>query len=107
MWEWKNARVFGEHERADSLDYDPSSVTFHKLISFPDLSLLLHKSRREHVSELTVRRKCLGVPSTKLVQGTLTSFFSPQVPQRTSSIATALNTSGAGGSRPAQAVRAR
>ncbi|OBS59774.1 hypothetical protein A6R68_09088 [Neotoma lepida] len=29
------------------------------------------------------------------------------VPQRTSSIATALNTSGAGGSRPAQAVRAR
>ncbi|XP_055223175.1 misshapen-like kinase 1 isoform X16 [Gorilla gorilla gorilla] len=31
----------------------------------------------------------------------------PKVPQRTSSIATALNTSGAGGSRPAQAVRAR
>ncbi|XP_029339978.1 misshapen-like kinase 1 isoform X8 [Mus caroli] len=30
----------------------------------------------------------------------------PKVPQRTSSIATALNTSGAGGSRPAQAVRA-
>ncbi|XP_063454957.1 misshapen-like kinase 1 isoform X33 [Pan paniscus] len=30
-----------------------------------------------------------------------------KVPQRTSSIATALNTSGAGGSRPAQAVRAR
>ncbi|XP_053749130.1 misshapen-like kinase 1 isoform X7 [Panthera pardus] len=31
----------------------------------------------------------------------------PKVPQRTSSIATALNTSGAGGTRPAQAVRAR
>ncbi|XP_062072936.1 misshapen-like kinase 1 isoform X2 [Lepus europaeus] len=31
----------------------------------------------------------------------------PKVPQRTSSIATALNTSGAAGSRPAQAVRAR
>ncbi|KAM8817501.1 misshapen-like kinase 1 isoform 7-T7 [Rhynchonycteris naso] len=31
----------------------------------------------------------------------------PKVPQRTSSIATALNTGGAGGSRPAQAVRAR
>ncbi|XP_058415929.1 misshapen-like kinase 1 isoform X5 [Diceros bicornis minor] len=31
----------------------------------------------------------------------------PKVPQRTSSIATALNTSGAGGSRPVQAVRAR
>nr|XP_058902621.1 misshapen-like kinase 1 isoform X6 [Kogia breviceps] len=31
----------------------------------------------------------------------------PKVPQRTSSIATALNTSGAGGPRPAQAVRAR
>ncbi|XP_043438750.1 misshapen-like kinase 1 isoform X11 [Prionailurus bengalensis] len=31
----------------------------------------------------------------------------PKVPQRTSSIATALNTSGAGGARPAQAVRAR
>ncbi|XP_063484449.1 misshapen-like kinase 1 isoform X11 [Symphalangus syndactylus] len=31
----------------------------------------------------------------------------PKVPQRTSSIATALNTSGAGGSRPAQAIRAR
>uniref|UniRef100_A0A8C3VP11 non-specific serine/threonine protein kinase n=1 Tax=Catagonus wagneri TaxID=51154 RepID=A0A8C3VP11_9CETA len=31
----------------------------------------------------------------------------PKVPQRTSSIATALNASGAGGSRPAQAVRAR
>ncbi|XP_036123792.1 misshapen-like kinase 1 isoform X9 [Molossus molossus] len=31
----------------------------------------------------------------------------PKVPQRTSSIATSLNTSGAGGSRPAQAVRAR
>ncbi|XP_042536485.1 misshapen-like kinase 1 isoform X7 [Dipodomys spectabilis] len=31
----------------------------------------------------------------------------PKVPQRTSSIATALNTSGAGASRPAQAVRAR
>uniref|UniRef100_A0A8C5K1X8 non-specific serine/threonine protein kinase n=1 Tax=Jaculus jaculus TaxID=51337 RepID=A0A8C5K1X8_JACJA len=31
----------------------------------------------------------------------------PKVPQRTSSIATALNTSGSGGSRPAQAVRAR
>ncbi|XP_004376139.1 misshapen-like kinase 1 isoform X1 [Trichechus manatus latirostris] len=31
----------------------------------------------------------------------------PKVPQRTSSIATALNSSGAGGSRPAQAVRAR
>ncbi|XP_003931432.1 misshapen-like kinase 1 isoform X11 [Saimiri boliviensis] len=31
----------------------------------------------------------------------------PKVPQRTSSVATALNTSGAGGSRPAQAVRAR
>ncbi|XP_055971222.1 misshapen-like kinase 1 isoform X4 [Sorex fumeus] len=31
----------------------------------------------------------------------------PKVPQRTSSIATALNTSGAGVSRPAQAVRAR
>ncbi|KAI5280822.1 Misshapen-Like Kinase 1 [Manis pentadactyla] len=31
----------------------------------------------------------------------------PKVPQRTSSIATALNTSGAGGSRAAQAVRAR
>ncbi|KAL1779290.1 misshapen-like kinase 1 isoform X1 [Sigmodon hispidus] len=31
----------------------------------------------------------------------------PKVPQRTSSIATALNTSGAGGSRPAQAVHAR
>ncbi|XP_008154931.1 misshapen-like kinase 1 isoform X7 [Eptesicus fuscus] len=30
----------------------------------------------------------------------------PKVPQRTSSIATALNTSGAGGARPAQAVRA-
>ncbi|KAM5274319.1 misshapen-like kinase 1 isoform 8-T8 [Ctenodactylus gundi] len=30
----------------------------------------------------------------------------PKVPQRTSSIATALNASGAGGSRPAQAVRA-
>ncbi|XP_060503554.2 misshapen-like kinase 1 isoform X6 [Panthera onca] len=30
----------------------------------------------------------------------------PKVPQRTSSIATALNTSGAGGTRPAQAVRA-
>ncbi|XP_063484458.1 misshapen-like kinase 1 isoform X23 [Symphalangus syndactylus] len=30
----------------------------------------------------------------------------PKVPQRTSSIATALNTSGAGGSRPAQAIRA-
>ncbi|KAM7067312.1 misshapen-like kinase 1 isoform 7-T7 [Molossus nigricans] len=30
----------------------------------------------------------------------------PKVPQRTSSIATSLNTSGAGGSRPAQAVRA-
>ncbi|XP_004376142.1 misshapen-like kinase 1 isoform X4 [Trichechus manatus latirostris] len=30
----------------------------------------------------------------------------PKVPQRTSSIATALNSSGAGGSRPAQAVRA-
>ncbi|XP_066877055.1 misshapen-like kinase 1 isoform X22 [Kogia breviceps] len=30
----------------------------------------------------------------------------PKVPQRTSSIATALNTSGAGGPRPAQAVRA-
>ncbi|KAM8817502.1 misshapen-like kinase 1 isoform 8-T8 [Rhynchonycteris naso] len=30
----------------------------------------------------------------------------PKVPQRTSSIATALNTGGAGGSRPAQAVRA-
>ncbi|XP_004433258.1 PREDICTED: misshapen-like kinase 1 isoform X12 [Ceratotherium simum simum] len=30
----------------------------------------------------------------------------PKVPQRTSSIATALNTSGAGGSRPVQAVRA-
>ncbi|XP_003931431.1 misshapen-like kinase 1 isoform X12 [Saimiri boliviensis] len=30
----------------------------------------------------------------------------PKVPQRTSSVATALNTSGAGGSRPAQAVRA-
>ncbi|XP_059524910.1 misshapen-like kinase 1 isoform X12 [Myotis daubentonii] len=30
-----------------------------------------------------------------------------KVPQRTSSIATALNTSGAGGARPAQAVRAR
>ncbi|KAL1779291.1 misshapen-like kinase 1 isoform X6 [Sigmodon hispidus] len=30
----------------------------------------------------------------------------PKVPQRTSSIATALNTSGAGGSRPAQAVHA-
>nr|XP_004666969.1 misshapen-like kinase 1 isoform X8 [Jaculus jaculus] len=30
----------------------------------------------------------------------------PKVPQRTSSIATALNTSGSGGSRPAQAVRA-
>ncbi|XP_047563119.1 misshapen-like kinase 1 isoform X4 [Lutra lutra] len=31
----------------------------------------------------------------------------PKVPQRTSSIAAALNTSGAGGARPAQAVRAR
>ncbi|KAM4843043.1 misshapen-like kinase 1 isoform 5-T5 [Thomomys bottae] len=31
----------------------------------------------------------------------------PKVPQRTSSIATALNTSGAGASRPAQAIRAR
>ncbi|XP_059006140.1 misshapen-like kinase 1 isoform X3 [Mustela lutreola] len=31
----------------------------------------------------------------------------PKVPQRTSSIAAALNTSGAGGTRPAQAVRAR
>ncbi|XP_036308293.1 misshapen-like kinase 1 isoform X8 [Pipistrellus kuhlii] len=31
----------------------------------------------------------------------------PKVPQRTSSIATALNASGAGGARPAQAVRAR
>ncbi|XP_049717539.1 misshapen-like kinase 1 isoform X4 [Elephas maximus indicus] len=31
----------------------------------------------------------------------------PKVPQRTSSIATALNSSGAGGSRPAQAIRAR
>ncbi|XP_037664225.1 misshapen-like kinase 1 isoform X7 [Choloepus didactylus] len=31
----------------------------------------------------------------------------PKVPQRTSSIATALNSSGAAGSRPAQAVRAR
>uniref|UniRef100_A0A7N5J8L8 non-specific serine/threonine protein kinase n=1 Tax=Ailuropoda melanoleuca TaxID=9646 RepID=A0A7N5J8L8_AILME len=31
----------------------------------------------------------------------------PKVPQRTSSIATALNTSGAGGARPTQAVRAR
>lgn len=31
----------------------------------------------------------------------------PKVPQRTSSIATALNTSGARGARPAQAVRAR
>uniref|UniRef100_A0A8C2VEY0 non-specific serine/threonine protein kinase n=1 Tax=Chinchilla lanigera TaxID=34839 RepID=A0A8C2VEY0_CHILA len=46
-------------------------------------------------------------PPAWVREGTMPTdpFFPLQVPQRTSSIATALNTSGAGGSRPAQAVR--
>lgn len=100
-------RVSGERQGPDFLGQIPallflSFLTLDKFISFPDLSVLLRKGGEgpfQHLHE----DKC--PPGAQ--HRALTPFFSPQVPQRTSSIATALNTSGAGGSRPAQAVRAR
>lgn len=63
-------------------------------VSVPDLGWRVRESR-ENTGEWRTHRTDHPHPGA------------PQVPQRTSSIAAALNTSGAGGARPAQAVRAR
>lgn len=84
----------------------PRFITLDRWLSFPDLSLLLRKNLGSPFQSLGVDKMFVEGPAVP-ANHTDSSFFSSQVPQRTSSIATALNTSGAGGSRPAQAVRAR
>lgn len=103
---WRSTRGRLSGLESQHFHFPPRFITLDRLLSFPDLSLLLRKSLGNPFQSLGVDEMFVEGPAV-LANHTDSSFFSSQVPQRTSSIATALNTSGAGGSRPAQAVRAR